>query len=188
MSHPGAISCRCSLTISRSRRRMRLRRTALPRAFLMLQPNRLSSRPLERRKTVNSRPARLRPSRYTASYSARRSRRHARGKSSRGESDSRETVASFFAALRKDFPSARALHACAEAVLLVTGAHMGLKRAFRQRSVSSRWILRAAPPLNFDSGILRRLFALRLPQRTRIGPARVAQAQTAQRASRTQAD
>jgi len=52
-------------------------------------------------------------------------------------SDSRETVAPFFAALRKDFPSTLALHAFAEAVFFVTAAHMGLKRTFRQRSFSS---------------------------------------------------
>jgi hypothetical protein len=46
-------------------------------------------------------------------------------------------VASFFAALRKDFPSTLALHAFAEPVLFVTAAHMGLKRTFRQRSFSS---------------------------------------------------
>jgi hypothetical protein len=137
MSHPGAISCRCSLTISRSRRRMRLRRTAVPSAFFTLQPNRLKSRPFGRRKTVNSQPARLRPSLYTASYSARRSNRHDRGKSNCDDSDPRETVASLFAALRKNSSPARALHACAKSVLFVTGAHMGLKRTFRQRSLSS---------------------------------------------------
>jgi hypothetical protein len=133
MSHPGAISCRCNLSISRMRRRMRLRRTAPPSAFLMLQPKRLISRPLRRRKTANSRPVRRRPSRYTASYSARRTRRQARGKSRRGDSDARETVAPLLAALRKDFPSTLALHACAEAVLLMASAHMRLKSAFRQR-------------------------------------------------------
>ena len=116
---------------------MRLRRTALPSAFLMLQPNRLTSRPLGRRKTVNSRLVRRRPSRYTASNSARRTRREARGKSSRGVSDARETVAPFPAALRKDFPSTRALHPRAEPVLLMTRAHMGLKSAFRQGILSS---------------------------------------------------
>jgi len=145
MSHPGAISCRCNLTISRSRRRMRLRRTALPSAFLILQPNRLRLRPLGRRKAVNSRLVRFRPSRYTASYSTRRSKRQSRGKPSCGPSDARETVASFFAALRKDLPSTLALHACAEAVFLVTAAHMGLKRTFRQRSLSSNELIRAAP-------------------------------------------
>lgn len=110
---------------------MRLRRTAPPSAFLMLQPNRLRSRPLARRKTVNSRLVRRRPSRYTASYSARRTRRQARGKSRRGASDARETVASLLAALREYFASTLALHPRPESVLLVAGAYMGLKRAFR---------------------------------------------------------
>ncbi len=137
MSHPGEISCRCSRTISRILRRMRLRFTALPSAFLMLQPNRLSSRPLARRKTANSRLVRRRPSRYTASYSDRRTRRAARGKSCRGVSDARETVAPLLAACRKYLPSTLALHSCAEPVLLMTAAHMRLKSAFRQRSFSS---------------------------------------------------
>jgi hypothetical protein len=110
---------------------MRLRRTAPPSAFLMLQPKRLRARLLGRRKTVNSRLDRRRPSRYTASYSARRTRRQARGKSSGGASDARETVASLPAALRKDFSSTLTLHPRPEAVLFVAGAHMGLKRAFR---------------------------------------------------------
>ena len=145
MSHPGGISCRCNRTISRSRRRMRFRRTAPPRVLRMLQPNRLCARPLGRRKTVNSRPDRRRPSRYTASYSPRRTNRLARGKPP-GASDARETVASFLSALRKDFASTRALHACAEPVLLMSGAHMGLIGAFRQRSLSSGfagWALRS---------------------------------------------
>jgi hypothetical protein len=132
MSHPGAISCRYNLTISRMRRLIRLRRTAPPSAFLMLQPNRLTSRPLGRRKTANSRPDFRRPSRYTASYSTRRTNRHARGNPS-GRLDSRETVAPFLASLRKHPTTTRALHACAEAVLLMASAHMRLKSAFRQR-------------------------------------------------------
>ena len=115
---------------------MRLRRTAPPSAFLTLQPKRLRARPLGRRKIVNSRLDRRRPWRYTASYSARRTSRQARGKPSRGESDARETVAPFLAALRKDFPSALAFHAPAESVLFVTGTYMGLISAFWQRSLS----------------------------------------------------
>jgi hypothetical protein len=141
MSHPGAISCRCSLKISRRRRRIRLRRTALPSAFLMLQPNRLLSRPLGRRNNVNSRLLRRRPSRYTASYSARRSRRKARGKSSRAApSDAREAVAPFFAASCKNFPSTLRFHALAKAVLFMSAPHMRLKSAFRQRSSPSQCI------------------------------------------------
>src|ERR1700722_1967197 len=40
-SQPAPISSRCSRTISRTRRRMRLRTTAPPISFLMLNPNRL---------------------------------------------------------------------------------------------------------------------------------------------------
>jgi hypothetical protein len=151
MSHPGAISCRCNLTISRMRRRMRLRRTAPPSAFLILQPNRLTSRPLGRRKTANSRPDFRRPSRYTASYSTRRTNRHARGNPN-GRLDARETVAPFLASLRKHSTSTRALHACAETVLFMTAAHMGLKSTFRQRWLSSRsrcsCALEAQAPVN----------------------------------------
>ena len=116
---------------------MRLRLTALPSAFLMLHPNRLSSRPLARRKTANSRLVRRRPSRYTASYSDRRTNRLARGNSCRARSDARETVAPLLAAGCKYFPSTLALHSCAEPVLLMSAAHMRLKRPFRQRSLSS---------------------------------------------------
>ncbi len=137
MSHPGEISCRCSRTISRIRRRMRLRFTALPSAFLMLHPNRLSSRPLARRKTANSRLVRRRPSRYTASYSDRRTRRAVRGKSCRGVSDARKTVAPLLAACRKYLPSTLALHSSAKSMLLMAAPHVRLKSAFRQRSLSS---------------------------------------------------
>jgi len=137
MSHPGEISCRCSRTISRIRRRMRLRFTAPPSPFLILHPNRLSSRPLARRKTANSRLVRRRPSRYTASYSDRRTRRAARGKSCRGVSDARKTVAPLLAACRKYLPPTLALHPSPKSVLLMTAPHMRLKSAFRQRPLSS---------------------------------------------------
>jgi hypothetical protein len=157
MSHPGAISCRCNLKISRRRRRIRLRRTALPSAFLMLQPNRLLSRPLGRRNSVNSRLLRRRPSRYTASYSARRSRRKARGKCSRvAASDAREAVAPFFAASCKNFPSTLRFHALAKPVLFMAAPHMRLKSAFRQRSspsqfIAARALLRIAGPVETSS-------------------------------------
>src|ERR1700722_2795012 len=137
MSHPVAISCRCNRSISRRRRRIRLRRTALPSAFFMLQPNRLISRPLGRRNIVTAPLLRRRPSQSAASYSERRTSRQFRGRSSRGLSDARETVAPLLATLGQNFPSTLTLHALAKAVLLVTAAHMRLKRAFRQRSFSS---------------------------------------------------
>lgn len=137
MSHPWAISPRCNLRISRRRRRIRLRQTAFPSAFLMLHPNRLTSRPLGRRKTVSSRLVRRRPSLYTASYSVRCTSRQARGRLSRAASDAREAMTPFLAALRKDLPSTLALHAFAKAVLLVTATHMRLIRPLRQRCFSS---------------------------------------------------
>jgi hypothetical protein len=103
----------------------------------MLHPNRLSSRPLARRKTANSRLVRRRPSRYTASYSDRRTRRAARGKSCRGVSDARKTVAPLLAACRKYLPSTLAFHSSAKSMLLMAAPHMRLKSAFRQRSLSS---------------------------------------------------
>src|SRR5271168_999065 len=179
MSHPGAISCRCNLIISRRRRRIRLRRTALPSAFFMLQPKRLLSRPLGRRNSVNSRLLRRRPSRYTASYSTRRSRRKTRGKSRRvAPSDAREAVAPFFAASCKNFPSTLRFHALAKPVLLMAAPHMRLKSAFRQRSspsqfIATRALRRIAGPVETSS--LDDLRAtVKEPRRVRIPPARVA--------------
>ena len=113
---------------------MRLRPTAVPSAFLMLQPNRLTLRPLGRRKMLNSRLDLRRPALYTASYSARRTSRQSRGKPSPGASDARKAMTSFFAALCKNFSSTLALHTRAEAVLFMTAAHMRLKCTFRQES------------------------------------------------------
>jgi hypothetical protein len=143
MSHPEAISGRCNRNISRRRRRIRLRRTAFPSVFLMLQPNRLTSSPLGRINRVNSRLLRRRPSRYTASYSARRTSRVSRGRSSRGGSDAREGVAPFFAACGKDFSSTLSFHAFAESMFFVAAPHVRLISAFRQRksplNSSARW-------------------------------------------------
>jgi len=52
MSHPAGISNRWQRTTSRKRRRIRLRTTAPPRAFLMLKPKRLCGSSLARKKTV----------------------------------------------------------------------------------------------------------------------------------------
>lgn len=60
-----------------------------------------------------------------------------RGKSCRGGSDARKTVAPLLAACRKYLPSTLALHSCAKSMLLMTAPHMRLKSAFRQRPLSS---------------------------------------------------
>ena len=150
---------------------MRLRFTALPSAFLMLHPNRLSSRPLARRKTANSRLVRRRPSRYTASYSDRRTRRAVRGKSCRGVSDARKTVAPLLAACRKYLPSTLALHSSAKSVLLMAAPHMRLKSAFRQRSspllfAQPLYLVRPARPASFASNSVISLQRIAHPNET----------------------
>ena len=115
---------------------MRFRRTAPPSAFLMLQPNRLRSKPLRRRKTVNSRLERRFPSRYTASYSLRRSRRQSRGSPRGDPSDACEAVTSLLTACCKNFYSAFRLHAGAKTVLFVPAALMWLIRSLGQRNFS----------------------------------------------------
>ncbi len=129
------------------RRLMRLRTTAPPTAFFTLIPRRLCPRPLARAKAANCALARRRPARYTASNSARRNSRTARGKrcevpappgGTRAELDWREAMTSLLAARRQHFASALALHARAEPVGLVTAAHFGLKGAFRQRELPLR--------------------------------------------------
>jgi hypothetical protein len=145
---------------------MRLRFTALPSAFLMLQPNRLVSRLLGRRKTVNSRLDLRRPLRYTASNSARRTNRQARGKSNRSGSDARETMAALLAAPREDFSSSLALHPGTKSMLLVAGPDVGLKSAFRQRSFSCLpWnlLVKATRPI---------LMAVRIPRERGWSPMR----------------
>jgi hypothetical protein len=112
---------------------------------------------LGRRNNGNSRLLRRRPSRYTASYSARRSRRKARGKSSRAApSDAREAVAPFFAASCKNFPSTLRFHALAKTVLFMSAPHMRLKSAFRQRCspsqlIAARALRRIAAPVETSS-------------------------------------
>jgi hypothetical protein len=130
-SQPPAISCRCIRKISRKRRRMRFRFTAFPSAFLMLHPNRLIGSPFWRTNSVNWRLDLRFASRYTASYSARLTIRHSRGRSSRGGSDARESVAPLLAACGKHFLSTCRFHPFAEPMLLMSPSHMGLKSTFR---------------------------------------------------------
>ena len=146
MSHPGAISWRCSRRISRMRRRIRFRKTAPPCASFTLSPNRLRSSPLARPKMTNEGLVCRRPCLYTTSNSERRTRRTARGKPSRGL-DGRKAMASLLAACRQNFSSAHGLHARAEAVCLVPAAHFGLKGAFSQLSLSCSNRFHRAPAI-----------------------------------------
>ena len=125
-SHPGAISRQCSRTISRTRRRIRLRTTAPPKAFLMLKPKRLSGRSFAFRKTVKWELARRFPARYTASNSAFRTSlpvlalAAAAVPASRGTSCPplfrREAMTSLLAACRQYLPPACRFHPRAETV------------------------------------------------------------------------
>jgi len=132
MSHPVGISMRWQRTISRIRRRMRLRTTAPPSAFLMLKPKRLTGNWLARKKAVKWELDRRFPERYTASKSPRRTSRASRGKSMRPELLGREAMASLLAACRQNFPAAYCLHARAESVRLRAASFPRLKCALWQ--------------------------------------------------------
>jgi hypothetical protein len=118
------------------RRRIRLRTTAPPSAFFTLVPKRLRDSPLGREKTTNCAEDRRPPLRYTASKSARRNRRAARGKpcgASAVRLNGREAMTTLLAARRQHLAASHGFHARAEAVRLVATPYFGLKRAFGQR-------------------------------------------------------
>lgn len=132
MSHPAGISPRWQRTISRVRRRMRLRTTAPPSAFLMLNPKRLTGNWLARKNTVKWELERRFPARYTASNSPRRTSRASRGNSRRPELYGREAMASLLAARRQDLAAAYRFHARAEPVRLRAASLPRLKCALWQ--------------------------------------------------------
>src|ERR1700688_674571 len=126
MSHPELISCRWQLTISRSRRRMRLRTTAPPKAFLMLNPKRLIGCPLARTKTVKWELERRLAARYTSSTSLFRTSLASRGNfwPVAGPSPSlwREAMTALLAARRQHFAATLGLHTHAKPVCLGAAA------------------------------------------------------------------
>jgi hypothetical protein len=145
MSHPAGISCRWQRTTSRRRRRIRLRTTAPPRAFLMLKPNRLCGSSLARKKTVKWELERRFPARYTASNSPRRTNRASRGNkfpcaleqaggNGLPELFGGELMTSLLAARGKHLAATLCLHACAEAVRLGAPAFARLKCALWQNN------------------------------------------------------
>ena len=145
MSHPAGNSCRWQRTISRSRRRIRLRTTAPPSVFFMLNPKRLCGCSLARKNTVKWRLERRLPARYTASNSPRLNSRASRGNlfssapkppgfGLKGfpELFGGEPMASLLAARRQHLTAACCLHACAESVRLRASASPRLKCALWQ--------------------------------------------------------
>ena len=144
MSHPAGISRRWQRTISRTRRRMRLRATAPPSAFLMLNPKRLCGSWFARRKTVKWEFERRFPVRYTASNSPRRTSRASRGKSRRPALYGSEPMTALLAACRKHSAASGGLHARTESVRLGAPALARLIGALWQSNPP--YILRIAAP------------------------------------------
>ena len=97
---------------------MRLRTTAPPSAFLMLNPKRLSGSWFARKKTVKWEFERRLPVRYTASNSPRRTIRAVRGNFRPSGLLGREPMASLLAARRQHFAASDGLHAYAKSVRL----------------------------------------------------------------------
>jgi hypothetical protein len=137
MSHPAGISRRWQRTISRTRRRMRLRTTAPPSAFFMLNPNRLCGSWFARRKIVKWEFERRFPARYTASNSPRRTSRASRGNLNSPALFGSEPMAALLAPRRKHPAASGCLHARTESVRLCAPA--------LARLISALW--QSYPPL-----------------------------------------
>jgi hypothetical protein len=97
---------------------MRLRTTAPPNAFLMLNPKRLSGSWFARKNTVKWELERRFPVRYTASNSPLRTNRAVRGKSRRPSLLGREPMTSLLTTRRQHFAAAFCFHAHAKAMRL----------------------------------------------------------------------
>src|SRR3982074_1971149 len=111
---------------------MRLRTTAPPSAFLMLNPNRLCGSWFARRKIVKWEFERRFPERYTASNSPRRTSRASRGKSRRRALFGSEPMTALLTARLKHLAASCGLHARTESVRLGAPALARLISALRQ--------------------------------------------------------
>jgi len=105
---------------------MRLRTTAPPKAFLMLNPKRLIGCPLARTKTVKWELERRLPARYTSSNSLFRTSLASRGNFRPAVGPSpllwREAMTALLAARRQHFAAALGLHTHAKPVCLGAAA------------------------------------------------------------------
>src|SRR6266404_4776463 len=111
---------------------MRLRTTAPPSAFLMLNPNRLCGSSFARKKTVKWELERRFPARYTTSNSPRRTSRASRGKPKRPGLFGSEPMAALLAPRRKHPAASGGLHARTETVRLGAPALARLRGALWQ--------------------------------------------------------
>src|SRR5579859_1472902 len=163
MSHPEVISCRWQRTISRRRRRMRLRTTAPPKAFLMLKPKRLIGCPLARTKTVKWELERRLPARYTRSNSLFRTSFASRGNfwPIAGPSPLlwREAMTALLAARRQHFAAALGLHTHAKPVCLGAAAFPRLICTLWQSIPPCFFVESLSSPENPHAATLERLFA-----------------------------
>src|ERR1700756_3988938 len=163
MSHPEVISCRWQRTISRRRRRMRLRTTAPPKALLMLNPKRLIGCPLARTNTVKWELERRLPARYTRSNSLFRTSLASRGNfwPAAGPSPllGREGMAALLAARRKHFAATLGLHARAKPVCLGAAAFPRLVCTLWQSIPPCIFVEYLSGSENPHAPTLRRLFA-----------------------------
>ena len=159
MSHPEGISSRCSRTTSRKRRRIRLRTTAPPRAFLMLKPNRLCGRLFAFTKAVKWELERRLPARYTLSNSLFRTNRNSRGNVWPAAGPwlllGCEAMTTLLAARRKHFAATFGLHAHAKPVRLSAAAF--------PRLICTLW--QSNPPVSsFLSGLVSESFPNATPE------------------------
>jgi len=163
MSHPEVISCRWQRTISRRRRRMRLRTTAPPKAFLMLNPKRLIGCPLARTKTVKWELERRLPARYTSSNSLFRTSFASRGNFWPAAGPSpllwREAMTALLAACRQHFAATLGLHTHAKPVCLGAAAFPRLICTLWQSIPPWFFVESLSGPENPHAPTLGRLFA-----------------------------
>jgi hypothetical protein len=137
--------------ISRTRRRMRLRNTAPPNVFLMLNPKRLAGRLFARQNTVKCEFDRRFPVRYTASNSPRRTSLASRGKLSGPASLGREAMTALLAPRGQNFAASNGFHARAESVRLGTPAFPRLICALWQSNPPCVYTTEAAVVLELRS-------------------------------------
>src|SRR5580704_13698550 len=161
MSHPELISCRWQRTISRRRRRMRLRTTAPPKAFLMLNPKRLIGCPLVRTKTVKWELERRLPARYTRSNSLFRTSLASRGNFWPAAGPSpllwRKAMTALLAARRQHFAATLGLHTHAKPVCLGAAAFPRLICTLWQSIPPCFFVESSAGPENPHAPTLERL-------------------------------
>ena len=150
---------------------MRLRTTAPPKAFLMLNPKRLIGCPLARTNTVKWELERRLPARYTSSNSLFRTSLASRGNFWPAAGPSpllwREAMTALLAARRQHFAATLGLHAHAKPVCLGAAAFPRLICTLWQSIPPCFFVESLSSPENPHAPTLGRLFAAGLQQNPR---------------------